>query len=60
MAVKLEIPEEGEPVIRLLPASAQNARTGILEDTGAEELYRYVESISEGVSVDENGVVLQN
>lgn len=60
MAVKLEIPEEGEPMIRLLPASAQNARTGILEDTGAEELYRYVESISEGVSVDENGVVLQN
>lgn len=60
MAVKLEIPEEGETVIRLLPASAQNARTGILEDTGAEELYRYVESISEGVSVDENGVVLQN
>lgn len=60
MAVKLEIPEEGETVIRLLPASAQNARTGILEDTEAEELYRYVESISEGVSVDENGVVLQN
>lgn len=60
MAVKLEIPEEGEPIIRLLPASAQNARTGILEDTGAEELYRYVESISEGVSVDENGVVSQN
>lgn len=60
MAVKLEIPEEGEPMIRLLPASAQNARTGILEDTGAEELYRYVESISEGVSVDENGVVSQN
>lgn len=57
MAVRFEISAQGEVQIQLLPAEAQNACTKLQENSAAQETYRYLESISSGIAIDENGFV---
>lgn len=57
--LKVTVPPEGTPVYQLIPASAQNARTQADDDEKKQTTCDYLESISEGVSIDENGVVSQ-
>ena len=49
--------EETELTLRLIPAAASGARTYELEGDAAQELFSYMESISFGVSIDEDGYV---
>lgn len=57
MAVRFEISAQAEVQIQLLPAEAQNACTKLQENSAAQETYRYLESISSGIAIDENGFV---
>ncbi len=59
MAVEVIVSKEGEAECRLIPAKAVNGCTMIMEPDEAEELYRYMESISEGISIDSTGRVIQ-
>ena len=57
--LKVTVPPEGTPVYQLIPASAQNARTQADDGEKKQTTCDYLESISEGISIDENGVVSQ-
>ena len=58
-AVKVTVDGEKEPVIQLLAATAGNARTVACEGSQKTDIYDYLESISSGISIDEDGVVSQ-
>ena len=58
-AVKVTIDGEKEPVIRLIAATASNARTVACEDAQAADIYGHLEDISTGVSIDANGFLSQ-
>lgn len=58
-AVKVTIDGENEPVVRLIAGTASNARTIACEDTQKREIYDYLESISDSISIDEDGVLSQ-
>ncbi|MEY8391444.1 CapA family protein [Lachnospiraceae bacterium 45-W7] len=55
--LKVRVTPEQQPVLQLLPASASGAKTQEMSGSEAEELYRYMESISVGVEIDADGVV---
>lgn len=57
MAVKFEISAQGEVQIRILPAAAENARTAQEEGSEAQATYHYIESISNGIAIDDNGLL---
>lgn len=59
-ALKVTVGAEGAPVFQLIAASASNART--IADDGDRRIatYDYLESISQDVSIDENGLVTQS
>lgn len=58
-AVRVTVPPEGEPVFQLIAASADNART--IADDGDKKTatYDYLESISEGISINADGILSQ-
>ncbi|MCI7132080.1 MAG: CapA family protein [Lachnospiraceae bacterium] len=58
-AVKVTIDGENEPTIRLIAGTASNARTIACEGTQKSDIYDYLESISTGISIDEDGVLSQ-
>jgi len=58
--IKFVISTDGDVQIRLLAASAQNACTELLDGRKAQEIYQYIESISFGVAIDEQGIVSKN
>lgn len=58
-AVKVTIDGENEPTIRLIAGTASNARTIACEGTQKSDIYDYLESISTGISIDEDGVLTQ-
>lgn len=58
-AVKVTIDGKNEPEIRLLAATASGARTVLCDDPEKTEIYDYIESISSGITISEDGVVSQ-
>lgn len=59
MAVSITLSGTDAPRIRLIPAQATDARTTALTGDTAAALYDYVESISEGISIDADGIVTE-
>ena len=59
MAVQIEIDKEGGNEISLIPASASGAKTESLGEEENQRFYRELEELSFGVSIDEEGRVLQ-
>ena len=57
--VKVTIDDESGPVIQLLAATASNARTVACEGTQKTGIYDYLENISNGISIDDNGILSQ-
>jgi poly-gamma-glutamate synthesis protein (capsule biosynthesis protein) len=57
MAVSVTLSGTDDPQIKLIPAQAENARTASLTGDAAAAVYDYVESISEGITIDENGML---
>lgn len=57
MAVRFEVDGEKNVSIRLLPASASNARTGLIDDTAKKDFYRELEELSYGIHIGEDGTV---
>lgn len=58
VAVKMEFTDgEDNPVITLIPAYASNAMTHEADSARAEEIFSYLESISEGITISDNGQV---
>ncbi|MCR4675148.1 MAG: CapA family protein [Lachnospiraceae bacterium] len=59
MAVKFTISDSDEIEVSLLPASASSCTTSLAEGEKATSIYNYLMSISDGVTIDENGVVTE-
>lgn len=57
MAVRFQVDEEKNVSIRLLPASASNAKTGLIDDSQTQAFYRELEEISYGIHIQEDGSV---
>lgn len=57
MAVRFEVDGEKNVSIRLLPASASNARTGLIDDAAKKDFYRELEELSYGIHIGEDGTV---
>ena len=58
-AVKVTIDGEKEPVIQLIAGTASNARTVACEGSQRTDIFDYLESISTGISLDEDGILSQ-
>lgn len=58
-AVKVTIDGENEPVVQLIAATAENARTTVCKGSKKSDIYDYLESISTGISTDDNGILSQ-
>ena len=49
--------ENGNEIITLIPASAVSAKTSLLTDSDATNIYKYLESISTGIKITDDGVL---
>ncbi len=58
-AVKVVVDENGAVSYQLLAASASDGKTYLLEGTEKQNLYTYMEGLSYGVSIDEDGFVTE-
>lgn len=58
LLLKAIISAEDDVSLQLIPAYASGAKTQKMSEAGSEELYRYMEEISYGISVGEDGVVI--
>ncbi len=58
-AVKVVVDEDGAVSYQLLAASASDGKTYLLEGTEKQNLYTYMEGLSYGVSIDEDGFVTE-
>lgn len=56
-AVKVTIDSEQEPVIQLIAATASNARTVACDGAEKTAIYDYLEEISTGISIDDDGIL---
>lgn len=57
MAVHVTVDEENNSAVQVFPAYASNGCTQLMSEGEAEKLYRYLESISFGVQIDDQGFV---
>lgn len=57
--LRVTVPPEGSPVFQLIAASAANARTIADDGNKRNAAYDYLESISEGIVIDDEGTVTQ-
>ncbi len=57
VAVKVTIDGEKEPVVRLIAATAENARTIACEGSKKSDIYDHLEQISTGISIDDDGIL---
>lgn len=57
VAVEFTIDENGNEIITLIPASAVSAKTSLLTDSDATNIYKYLESISTGIKITDDGVL---
>lgn len=58
-AVKVTIDGESKPVVRLIAATAENARTIACEGSKKSDIYDHLEQISTGISIDDDGILSQ-
>lgn len=58
-AVKVTIDGDNEPVVQLIAATAGNARTVACDGAEKAAIYDYLESISTGISIDDDGILSQ-
>ncbi len=58
--LKVTITPGKETILQLLPAYATGAKTQEMEEEQAAEFYRYVEEISNNITIGENGIVKEN
>ena len=58
-ALKVVWNAEGETVLQVLPVDTRDYLTGELKDGEAQAFYDYLEGISFGITIDENGMVSQ-
>lgn len=58
-AVKVTIDGENEPVFQLIAGTASNARTIACDDPEKTAVYDYLESISTGIAIDDEGILSQ-
>ena len=56
-AVKVTIDDDQEPVVRLIAATAANARTIACDGAEKTSIYNYLEEISTGISIDDDGIL---
>ena len=58
MLLSVTVQEEGEASLALLPGTSQNGFTSMTEDENQKQaFYQYMEELSFGVSVSEEGIV---
>lgn len=57
MAVQLEVEKGKTTAVRILPASASGAKTSLAAGEQAQQIYRSVEAVSDGIRIDEEGSV---
>lgn len=57
MAVELTVTPDEQMKIRIVPASAENFYTHVLEGEKAQSVYRYLDELSSTITIDENGIV---
>lgn len=57
--LKVRVTPDNQTVLQLIPASASGAKTQEMSGEQAEELYRYLESISGGINISDDGTVSQ-
>ncbi|MEY8334545.1 CapA family protein [Lachnospiraceae bacterium 47-T17] len=57
--LRITVPPEGSPVFQLIAASAANARTIADDGDKRNAACDYLESISEGIVIDDEGIVTQ-
>lgn len=58
-AVKVVVDSDGTVSYQLLAATASNGKTVLMEGAEMENLYQYMEGLSYGVKIDENGYVTE-
>lgn len=56
-AVKVTIDDDQEPVVRLIAATAANARTIACDGAEKTAIYDYLVEISTGISIDDDGIL---
>ena len=59
MAVKVVVFGQGTVSYELIPAYAQGGTTMKMDTEKAKSLYQYVEKISDGVTIEEDGTLRQ-
>lgn len=57
MLLKVTVSPENETTLQMIPASASGAKTQKMDADSSAELYRFMEEISFGMSVTEDGIV---
>lgn len=57
--LKVTVSPENETTLKLVPAYASGAKTQKKDETGSAELYQFMEEISYGISVLEDGTVTE-
>lgn len=56
-AVKVTVPDEGAPTIQIIAASSGGAYTSACDGEKKLAVHDYLESISTGIAIDENGIL---
>lgn len=60
MLLKVTVSRENKPILQVIPAYAAEAKTQEMGQDQAAELYRFLEEISYGVQIGEDGIVREN
>ncbi len=57
--LKVKVSQDNQSIVQLIPASASGAKTQEMSGDKAKELYQYMESISNGIAILDDGTVVQ-
>lgn len=57
MAAQVTVDENNESTVRVFPAYARDGCTQLMDEASTADLYRYLESISFGITIDDQGIV---
>lgn len=57
MAVQVTVDENNESTVRVFPAYAKDGCTQLMSEASTTDFYRYLESISFGITIDDGGIV---
>lgn len=59
LAVELTVDGDGNTAVQLIPAKAAGGQTKAMTEEESKSLYQYMEQISEGIQIDDAGVVTE-